>query len=137
MNAKIFSGVFSFCFSLIAITSGVADETKLDPKELAFFEKKIRPVLVEKCYKCHSTEADKVKGGLLLDTREGIRQGGDNGPSVVPGDVEESLLIAAIKYEDDDMEMPPKERLPDSVVKDFELRIGFECSNTAYPEGER
>ena len=118
MNAKMIWGVICFCLCLIPGV-GAVEKEKLDAKELAFFEKKIRPVLVEKCYKCHSTEADKIKGGLLLDTRQGIRQGGDNGPSVVPGDVKESLLIAAIKYEDSDMEMPPKERLPESVVNDF------------------
>src|SRR5436190_23943318 len=66
------------------------------------FEKNIRPVLVNKCYKCHSEKAEKLKGGLLLDTREGIRQGGDSGHAVVPGSLEESLLIKAIRYTDKD-----------------------------------
>ncbi len=71
-----------------------------------FFESKIRPVLAEKCYECHSAEAGKSKGGLLLDTREGIRQGGDTGPAVVPGDPEKSLLIHAIRWHDPDTAMP-------------------------------
>ncbi|MEC5127760.1 PSD1 and planctomycete cytochrome C domain-containing protein [Verrucomicrobiales bacterium BCK34] len=85
-----------------------------------FFEAKIRPVLIENCYKCHSVESGKSKGGLLLDTRAGTHLGGDNGPAVVPGNVEESLLIAAISHAQPDLEMPPKkERLPDGVIADF------------------
>ena len=92
-------------------------------EELAFFEKKIRPVLVDKCYKCHSAGAEKIKGSLVLDTREGIRKGGDTGHAVVPGDVKASLLIKAIGYEDSDLAMPPKKeggKLPDAVIADFE-----------------
>ncbi len=88
-----------------------------------FFEKSIRPVLSEKCYKCHSAEAEKVKGGLLLDTRDGIRMGGDSGHAVVPGNVKESLLIAALKWEDKDTRMPPEKsggKLAESVIADFE-----------------
>jgi hypothetical protein len=66
-------------------------------EQLAFFEKKIRPVLVSQCYSCHSEEAKKEKGNLLLDTRDGIRKGGDTGPAVVPGDPRRSLLVKAIK----------------------------------------
>ena len=62
-----------------------------------FFEAKIRPVLAEKCYGCHSVESGKAKGGLLLDSREGIRTGGDTGPAVVPRDPENSVLIGAIR----------------------------------------
>ena len=88
---------------------------------MAFFEKKIRPVLVEHCYKCHSASSEKVKGGLLLDTREGIRKGGESGHAVVPGNLKESLLISALKH--DDFEMPPKKVLPAAVVADFEKWI--------------
>lgn len=94
----------------------------LAAEDTTFFETKIRPVLVEKCYSCHSAEAEKVKGGLLLDTREGIRRGGDAGPGVVPGEVKKSLLISALRYEDD-LEMPPKEKLPPEVIADFEKWI--------------
>ncbi|MBX7208345.1 MAG: PSD1 and planctomycete cytochrome C domain-containing protein [Verrucomicrobiaceae bacterium] len=91
--------------------------------QLDFFESKIRPVLADKCYACHSSKAEKLKGNLLLDTREGTRRGGDNGPAVVPGDLEKSLLIQAIRYHDPDTAMPPKNKggkLPDSVIADFE-----------------
>ena len=82
-----------------------------------FFEQRIRPVLVERCYKCHSTGAKKVQAGLFLDTRQAVRAGGKRGPAVVPGNVEDSLLIAAIRHEA--LEMPPDGKLPDSVISDF------------------
>ena len=91
-----------------------------------FFESNIRPVLVSKCYGCHSTEAGKSKGGLLLDTREGIRKGGDSGPAVVPGDAEKSLLIRAVRWHDSDTGMPPESKggkLPSSVVADLEAWV--------------
>ncbi len=76
--------------------------------QLDFFEKKIRPVLTDKCYKCHSEKAEKLRGGLLLDTREGIRHGGDSGPAVVPGNLKDSLLIEAINYGNKDTDMQPQ-----------------------------
>lgn len=91
--------------------------------QLAFFEKKIRPVLVSQCYQCHSEEGKKEKGGLLLDTRDGIRAGGDNGPAVVPGSPTKSLLLKAIKQTDATLKMPPKSKLGDDVIADFEKWI--------------
>ena len=81
--------------------------------EYDFFEKKIRPLLYKHCYKCHSAEAEKLKGGLLLDSRQGWAIGGDSGPAIVPGDVEGSLLLRAVSYEDGDLQMPPKYKLAD------------------------
>lgn len=103
--------------------------SKASAEGLAFFENKIRPVLVKSCYECHSAEADKVKGGLALDTREGLRLGGDSGPAVVPGDLKASLLIEAIRYQNKDFAMPPQKsggKLPDAVIQDFEqwVRMG-------------
>src|SRR5262245_50761224 len=88
-----------------------------------FFEKKIRPALVEHCYKCHSPEAKKPKGGLLLDTRDGIRKGGESGPAAVPGKPAESLLLKAVRYTDENLKMPPKGKLPDAVIADLEKWI--------------
>ena len=79
-----------------------------DPGGLEFFENKIRPVLVDNCYKCHSQQSEKIKGGLLLDTRESLLKGGDTGPAIEPGDVEKSLLIKAVRYTDENLQMPPK-----------------------------
>jgi hypothetical protein len=96
-------------------------------EQLAFFESKIRPVLVERCYECHATgEGKKLKGGLALDTREGTRKGGDTGPAVVPGDTKKSLLLEAIRYANKDIQMPPEKsggKLPESVIRDFDRWI--------------
>jgi cytochrome c553 len=100
----------------------------LSAADVDFFEKKIRPVLVDKCYKCHSADADKVKGGLLVDTRDGIRNSGDNGHAVVPGNVKSSLLLRAIQYDDSDLQMPPKKeggKLSDEIIADFEKWIAM------------
>ena len=88
-----------------------------DPAGERFFENRIRPVLVQHCYACHSSRAKTLEGELRLDHRDGIRKGGESGPAVVPGDVKNSLLISALRY--DDFEMPPKKQLPASVVADF------------------
>jgi len=104
-------------------------ETQSTAEQIAFFEKKIRPVLAEKCYKCHAENSEKIKGGFVLDTREGIRRGGDSGPGVVPGDLVKSLVIESLHYTNKDMQMPPEKsggKLPDSVIADFEqwVRMG-------------
>lgn len=119
-NLRPFFGLL--CLSVVSSVL-VAAEPQSPPSEeqLAFFEKKIRPVLVQHCYKCHSSQAKKVQGGLLLDTRAGIRKGGDTAPSVVPGNMKESLLLDALRY--DGIEMPPDQKLPDSVIADFEQWI--------------
>jgi hypothetical protein len=81
-----------------------------DPAGLEFFESKIRPILVDNCYPCHSQQSPKIKGGLLLDTREGLLKGGDTGPVIIPGDLEQSLLIKAVRYTDENLRMPPKNK---------------------------
>jgi Protein of unknown function (DUF1553)/Protein of unknown function (DUF1549)/Planctomycete cytochrome C len=85
-------------------TAQAAEPTK---EQLDFFEKKVRPILSEKCYKCHSVEAGKSKGGLTLDTQAATLKGGEGGPAVVPGDISNSLLITAVSYKDKDLKMPP------------------------------
>ncbi len=92
-----------------------------DALRLDFFEKKIRPVLVEHCYECHSADAKNLKGGLRLDTRDGVLRGGDTGAAVVAGKPNEGLLLKALRYED--FEMPPSGRLPDKVIADFKKWI--------------
>jgi len=101
----------------------VAQAGAIPQDQLDFFEKKIRPVLTDKCYKCHSEKAEKLKGGLMVDSREGIRRGGDSGPAVVPGNLKDSLLIEAIHYNNKDTAMPPQKaggKLPADVIQDFE-----------------
>jgi cytochrome c553 len=102
-----------------------AEDKPPTPEQLAFFESKIRPVLVDNCYRCHSTEAEKHKGGLRLDSRDAIRKGGDTGPAVVPGNPKKSLLLKAIRHEDEKLKMPEDKKLPAAVVADFERWIAM------------
>ena len=97
-----------------------------DAKQIEFFEKKIRPALVEHCFKCHSADAEKEKklrGGLRLDTKDGLLKGGDTGSAVVPGKPKDGTLLRALHYTDPDLQMPPKGKLPDGVIEDFERWI--------------
>ena len=91
-----------------------------DTSKAEFFEKKIRPLLVERCYECHSAESKKVKGGLRLDTRADLLKGGDTGPSLVPGDPDKSRIIVAVRYKNQDLQMPPKSPLKPEQVRDLE-----------------
>jgi len=90
-----------------------------DENGTEFFEKRVRPLLVERCYECHSAKAKKLKGGLRLDTREGLSAGGDSGAAIVPGNPDESLLIKSVRRLDKDLSMPPKEALDESQVADL------------------
>jgi hypothetical protein len=101
-------------------------EAAITPEQEQFFEAKIRPVLVTQCGKCHSKTAEKLRGGLRLDSREELRKGGNSGPAIVPGEPEDSPLVRAIRYNDEDLQMPPRGKLPEAVVADFEawVRMG-------------
>jgi hypothetical protein len=88
-----------------------------------FFERKIRPVLAEKCYACHSSQAKAPMGGLSLDTRAGVLKGGASGPSIESGKPDSSRLIAALRYTDAHLKMPPTGKLPDATIADFETWI--------------
>lgn len=114
-------GVILSAISLVLTAQGA----EIDPPEaIAFFEKNIRPALINHCYKCHSVDAGKSKGGLLLDSKAGLIKGGDSGPSVVPGNPEKSLLLTAINHSDPDLEMPPKEtKLPERIIAAFRTWI--------------
>src|SRR5581483_11899045 len=86
--------LIAVCLALL-VGSAVhaADETGVE-----FFEKRVRPILVARCYECHSEKSEKLKGGLRLDSRSAVLKGGETGPAVVPGKPKESLLIDAINY---------------------------------------
>jgi len=104
---------------MMALGAGVRAESpqrEADAEGTAFFESKIRPVLVQHCYKCHSEAEGERKGGLLLDRQSGWMDGGDSGQAVVPGDLDGSLLIQAVRYGDEDSAMPPKYQLDAPVV---------------------
>ena len=103
-------------FLLAASRVVAADFT---PAGLEFFEKRVRPVLVESCYKCHSATSEKLKGGLHLDSRAGLLKGGDTRAAIVPGNPEKSLLVEAIRYGNPDLEMPPKAKLSEAQIADL------------------
>src|SRR3954464_3935675 len=101
---------------LVRLSLAAAPTTAPSAAGVEYFEKNIRPVLVERCYRCHSKDAEKIKGGLVLDTREGLLKGGDNGRVLIAGDPEKSTLIKAIRYHDEEIRMPPKEPLAPEQV---------------------
>ena len=108
--------LFLIAVSLLGVTEAFGQD------RIDFFEKKIRPVLAERCYQCHSAEAARtgmLMGKLQLDTREGVQQGGSRGPAVVPGQSDQSMLIEALTYTNRNLQMPPGGKLPDSVIDDF------------------
>ncbi|MDB6038307.1 MAG: Planctomycete cytochrome [Verrucomicrobiales bacterium] len=108
-----------------------ADEVASD-----FFERQVRPVLVERCYKCHSAQSEKIKGGLTLDTPEGWLKGGDNGPAVVPGSPEKSRLVEAIGYGNEDLQMPPKQKLTEEQIANLTTWIKMGApAPVSVPEG--
>ena len=111
----------------------------LTADQSAFFENKIRPILAGQCLKCHSAAEGKVKGGLALDTREGVLKGGDSGPAVVPGNPDKSPLIRAVRYTDPNLQMPPKgEKLTDAQVADLVawVRMGAPDPRTGAAKGK-
>lgn len=101
------------------------------PAAITFFEEKIRPVLAEQCFKCHSAKATKLKGGLRLDTRAGLLKGGDTGPAVTPAEPGGGLLLKSIRHTDKDLKMPPETKLPDDVIAHFEKWVK---AGAAFPE---
>src|SRR5579862_1715665 len=108
------------CGLLLRAGATQAQESSTDNE---FFEKKIRPLLSERCFSCHSATAEKLKGGLLLDSRDGLLKGGDTGPAIAAGNPEKSLLMKAVRWVDDDLKMPPKKRLAEDQVADLDAWI--------------
>ncbi|MEQ1826261.1 MAG: DUF1549 domain-containing protein [Pirellula sp.] len=109
------------CVLICLIANG--QEQTNTPEQLEFFEKKIRPVLVEHCYECHAAGAKIVQAGLRVDHRAGLLKGGDSGPSIVPNEPARSPILKAMRYED--AEMPPKGKLADSIIADFQAWIAM------------
>jgi hypothetical protein len=109
------------CSTLTLRADDPAEAEQITPEALQFFETRIRPVLVENCYRCHSASEQGTRGGLAIDSREGLLAGGESGPAIVPGSLSESLLWNAINHRD--FEMPPKRRLPAAVIADFKQWI--------------
>ncbi|MCF7960253.1 MAG: PSD1 and planctomycete cytochrome C domain-containing protein [Pirellula sp.] len=126
-RARIFFRSRIVALSLI-LTCCSAEVSYSDPpkssqlsEELDFFETKIRPVLAKHCYECHSESSSELQGGLRVDTREGLRIGGDSGPAVVPGNAAQSLLLSAIRFQG--LEMPPEAKLEDAAIANIQRWI--------------
>ncbi len=103
---------------LLLLTAGLpAADGRADAQ---YFEQKVRPVLVERCYRCHSAQAKKQRGGLLLDTRAAILRGGERGPAVTAGDPDRSLLIQAVRHQHAELQMPPPGKLPAQEIAALE-----------------
>src|SRR5947209_11628034 len=111
---------------LVLLSAPLAPAAELSRESVEFFENKVRPVLVERCYSCHSEGSKKLKGDLKVDTAAGLLRGGESGsPAVVPGHPEKSKLIEAIEYKNDDLQMPPKEKLPAEVVENLKAWVAL------------
>ena len=93
--------------------------TKFTAADLEYFEKKIRPLLFKRCYKCHTAVSKLLRGGLRLDNRNALLRGGDSGPAVVPGKPGQSLLIEAVRYDNTELQMPPSGKLPDAEIAEL------------------
>jgi mono/diheme cytochrome c family protein len=111
---------FVAMFALVISAVGLSRPAIADDANVEFFEKKIRPLLVSHCFECHSANAKKLGGKLLLDSRDGVRTGGDSGAAIQPGKPDDSLLIKAVRYTDDSVKMPPKGKLPAAAIADLE-----------------
>src|SRR5258706_1588924 len=132
--AELRMGRFLFIFAsvlVLLVGSASADaaapaSAKADPTAgssgdgTEFFEKTIRPLLAENCFKCHSASSEKLKGGFRLDSKELALKGGESGKlAIVPGEAEKSLLIEAVRYNNTDLQMPPKKKLSQQQIDDL------------------
>src|SRR5947207_1162280 len=102
------------------LAAPAAETAPITPEGRELFEKHIRPVLAQYCFECHSTQAKKIKGKLLLDSHQGLVKGGENGAVLVAGDPDAIRLITAIRWTDPDLQMPPKQKLGAQQIEMFE-----------------
>lgn len=117
-GSNMVTTLLALCLTAVA-SADEANENPAAPtaEGIKFFETKIRPVLIDNCYRCHSSEGQGLRGGLGVDSRDALLAGGESGPAVVPGDLEQSWLWNAINHRD--FAMPPKQKLPPEVIEDF------------------
>ena len=109
----------------------MSEMDELSAQDERFFESSVRPILVEHCYSCHAADAERIRGGLVLDSKEGWEVGGISGPAIVPGDPDDSLLIEAVRWSDKDFQMPPNRKLSNreiAILEDWVRRGAPECA---------
>jgi hypothetical protein len=106
--------------ALLVLSCAAAAHAADTPADRDFFERQVRPLLVERCFSCHSTSAKKLRGGLLLDSRSAVLKGGDSGPAAVPGEPTKSRLVEAVRYGNAALQMPPKGKLSEKEVAALE-----------------
>ncbi|HBE72130.1 MAG TPA: hypothetical protein DDW52_28670 [Planctomycetaceae bacterium] len=108
-------------FARFSDIANADDAPEFSREKLEFFEKQVRPLLVERCFSCHSRDAKRLEAGLYVDSRSGLIAGGDSGKAIFPGNPSESLFMEAVRYES--YEMPPKGQLPDNEIAIFDRWI--------------
>ena len=101
---------------LLVLSQSEAAAPFFSPEEIAFFEKKVRPILAARCYECHASQAKRIEANLHLDRREGVLEGGDSGAAATPGEPDKSRLISAVRYNNEDLQMPPDGKLPEEEI---------------------
>jgi len=109
-----------------------AEQRPPTEEEVEFFETRIRPVLAEACYSCHAETSPRIKARLKVDSLASLLKGGVSGPALVPGDVDGSALIEAVRYEDPTFAMPPSGKLEDDQIRDLERWVAM---GAPWPEG--
>ena len=116
-GSPVFLGVFAVLIAVLGVPCIAAEDSKqFSDADVEFFEKRVRPVLVQRCFECHAATSSKLRGGLLLDRRETILKGGDTGPAAEPAQPDKSLLVEAIRYDSQQIQMPPAGKIPDPEI---------------------
>ncbi|MFP6751601.1 MAG: c-type cytochrome domain-containing protein, partial [Pirellulaceae bacterium] len=117
------------CLLLLPLTAGRAGEpeSSFPRQQIDFFERSVRPLLIQHCYECHAQKSKPLRGHFRVDGRGHLLAGGDRGPAIIPGDPEESLLWRAVEYGDEDLQMPPSGKLSDrerEIINEW-IRLGL------------
>ena len=116
LDCKPYNQAMPRISSLLLVLAAVTLVDAADRRALEEFEKHVRPLLIRRCYSCHSAQSRPLRGALRLDTRAGWRTGGERGPAVIPGRPDQSLLVKAVRYRDEALQMPPKQKLSKSEI---------------------
>jgi hypothetical protein len=129
----------SLLISALVLSEDKPGQAAPSAEQLHFFEAKVRPLLAERCYRCHSVQAEKLKAGLMLDHGASILKGGDSGAALKPGDPGQSLVIEAVEYANADLQMPPKKKLAEAEIALLRkwVEMGAPWPDEAVPVAEK